>query len=312
MPRGRVWHTVSVQLCQTLASQVWCKLATCTWACSVSPDGWTGGWRHTQAQSIIPNPLPWFSSCQRRAASVSLAAFHLFRCQWAGNSHSCTLLDIAGWQPLGLLLHDWWVKSGSCLQQHRGIWDTSPALGCKHIHLSAVVTRMIKRGKVERDKMSVESQLDEKGKKDQKGAWLMDLHAGQGIHTLRIPLTYPCPLPILRHIEVGLDWFMPRAHWHWASSDKEAYTDVLPCHHSFLDFLNRGLDRDGKQTGKLWAYVSIPATLVCSSLYPWSDYGLRWTVKTATASNEVKTLQSLKAASHSHLGLVLSLSQTWQ
>lgn len=225
MPRSRVGQTVSVQLCQTLASQVWCKLATCTWACSVSPDGWTGGWRHTQAQSI-PNPLPWFSSCQRHAASVSLAAFHLFRCQWAGNSHSCTLLDIAGWQPLGLLLHDWWVKSGSCLQQHRGIWDTSPALGCKHIHLSAVVTRMIKRGKVERDKMPVESQLDEKGKKDQKGAWLMDLHAGQGIHTLRIPLTYPCPLPILRHIEVGLDWFMPRAHWHWASSDKEAYTDM--------------------------------------------------------------------------------------
>lgn len=266
----------------------------------------------TYRHSPSPGYSPWFSSCQRHAASISLAAFHLFGCQqWTENCHSCTLLDIAGWQPLGLLLCDRWVKSCNCLQR-RGIWDTSPVLGCKHIHLSAVVTRMIKRGKMERDKMSVEDQLDEKGKKeDQKGDWFMDLHLGQGIHTLRNALTYSCPLPILRHIEAGLDCFMPRVHWCCTSSDKEVYTDVLPCYLSFFDFLKRDLDRDGKQT-LINFVIDIPVTLVSSFLYPQSDYGPGWTVKTAAARHEVKILQSLKAASHSHLGIIPSLPQNWQ
>lgn len=73
----------------------------------------------------------------------------------AGAAAACTLPDVAGWQPLGLLLCGQWVKSCNCLQW-RGIQDTSPVLVCKHIYLSAVVTSVIKRGKMERDKMSEE------------------------------------------------------------------------------------------------------------------------------------------------------------
>lgn len=124
-----------------------------------------GGDTHRHSPSPICSL--WFSSCQRYAASVYLAAFHLFRCQWTGNSHSCTLLDVAGWQPLGLLLCDQWVKSCNCLQS-RGIWDTNSALGCKHIHLSAVVTCMIKGGKWKETKCLWKTNLMKREKKIKK------------------------------------------------------------------------------------------------------------------------------------------------
>lgn len=235
-----VTHPVSVHLCQTVASQVWCKFTHVHLSLLRLSRCMNRG-VETHTGTVHSQPAPCGFPLARYAVSVSLAAFHLFRCQWTGSSHSCTLLDTAGWQPLGLLLLcDQWVKSCNCLQQGE-IWDTSPALGCKHIHLSAVVTCMIKRGKMERDKMSLEDQLDEMGKKDQKGAWLMDLHPGQEIHTLRSALTYSCPLPILRHVEVGLDWLVPRAHWHCPSRDKEIYTDSCSLAISLSLTLSRGI-----------------------------------------------------------------------
>lgn len=206
-----------------------------------------------------PSPPPicslWFSSCQRYAASVSLAAFHLFRCQWTGNSHSCTLLDIAGWQFLGLLQ---WVKSCNCLQS-RGIWDASPALGCKLIHFNAVLTCMIKRGEMERDKMSLEDQLDEKGKRSKRS--LINRLASR---------------PRDAYTEKYLDLFLSTSHFEarWGRAwlahatgtvtlqQQQQWGDtqihvVLPCLFAWLSQEGVG---QGWEAGsdKLWHYVSIP------------------------------------------------------
>lgn len=139
---------------KVLWDRVWHPLCVCTgYSCVVkichvhlnlprmAPAGWTGGWRHAQAHPQLdphdfllargmPCLCPLLHLSSLRAKSEAVAAT------------GCTLPDIAGWQPLGLLLYGQWVKSCSCLQWTR-IWDSSPVLVCKHIYLSAVVSSVI-------------------------------------------------------------------------------------------------------------------------------------------------------------------------
>lgn len=151
-------HTARVHTCQAVATQRWCKFAA--EPAQSPPQLHELGGEDMHMHSPSPARSPQLSACQRHATCVSPAAFQLSRCQkWSGSCRclhaACTLPDVAGWQPLSLLLWGQWVKSCNCLQRG-GIQDTSPVLVCKHIYLSAVVSSVIKRGKMESDKISEE------------------------------------------------------------------------------------------------------------------------------------------------------------